>query len=80
MMIRIQLRDHEQPSPGVIDPYMRLCAAIAKRGVKDLGDSDPVTALDALDWLICDAPPLLRLLGFDIGNDDVFLKAVQYAI
>jgi hypothetical protein len=76
-MKRVKLANNlERQSPANRDPFLRLCAAITKNAISDLKSKDPVISLDALDWLLLDAPEYLRVLGFSINPDDIFTKAV----
>ena len=76
-MIHGQAIQEETTSPVRLDPFLKLCAAVAKRAVLDLSDPDPVTALDALDWFLePDAAIFLQLLGFAVGQDEAFYKVV----
>jgi len=65
-------------SPGKRDPWMRLVAAIVERAVNDLGDIDPISALDALDWFLGDAYVYLDALGYELDTDQILEKVVNY--
>ena len=71
-----QERNLETVSPVRIDPFLKLTAAMVIRALKDFGSNDPITALDAYDWLSNEGPEFLKILGFTIGPKDYFIKMV----
>ena len=73
---KLAINEFERASPGTLDPFLRLCAAITKAAIRDLKSNDPTKSIDALDWLLLDAPIYLRALGFALDPDEVFTKAV----
>ena len=53
----IKLSDiRESSSPGKLDPYVRLGAALVKRAVFDLRSDDPITFFEVTNWLLMDGP------------------------
>ena len=77
-MKRLQQATKPTASQAYNDPWLRLCGAVAKRAVADLGSNDPTVSLDALDWFLGDDAYLfLRGLGFAVKEDEVFYKAVM---
>lgn len=64
--------------PPKHNPDKRLWAAVAVQAIKDLHDPNPLTALDALGWLIDDrAAEVFDMLDI-CSKDDIFDKAVSY--
>ena len=76
-MKRLKQATKETNSRAFNDPWVRLCGAIAKTAITDLGSKDPTVSLDALDWFLGDEAYLfLRGLGFAVGPVETFEKAV----
>ena len=77
-MKRLKQATKETNSRAFNDPWVRLCGAIAKSAITDLGSNDPTVSLDALDWFLGDEAYLfLRGLGFAVKENEVFYKAVM---
>ena len=69
-------------SPGkdasaiMLNPYLRLGAAVIVRAIKDYQNDDILRSVDALAWWLSDGPVWLQMLDFYEGDnpDEVFLK------
>jgi len=61
-----------------VDGFLQMWAAVAKRAAQDFRSKDPVDALDALDWWICDGPDVLDLIGIDLDEIEIFTGLVDY--
>lgn len=64
--------DDPIPSLGTVDPLARLAAAVVVKACEDAASPDPLTSLDALAWLNCEAGTWLNALGFDVENYQIF--------
>ena len=61
----------------MIDPSLRLAAAVVASAVDDLRRQDPLVSLDALIWLTFgDGPIWLEALGLDVTPDEIFCSIV----
>jgi hypothetical protein len=61
----------------MIDPGLRLAAAVVASAVDDLRRQDPLVSLDALIWLTFgDGPIWLEALGLDVTPDEIFCSIV----
>ena len=58
---------------------MRLAAAMCKQAVIDLHSEDPITAIDAFDWLISEGPMWIDLvLDHELPGDQVLRRVLDF--
>lgn len=63
---------------GGQDGYKRLACAVLLAAFRDLSDRDPLTALDALGWLLWgDSVTFLDALGMSTGEPLAIMRALQ---
>ena len=68
----------ETSSPGRLDPYVRLGAALVKRAVSDLNSSDPITFFEVTNWMLTDGPVWLYLtMDYDLDGTDMLDLALR---
>jgi len=65
--------------PTAEDGWLRLVGGVVGQAVEDLGSPDPMKSLDALIFVLTDAPTFLAVLGYDLAPDAIFLRAVKKA-
>lgn len=65
-------RPDPTPSMAVIDPRLRLAAAVLVRAIEELRSPDIVIFTDALIWLLCGPAPLFfEALDYQKTYDDL---------
>jgi len=74
-MFHISTANHE--ALVQVNPWLALGAGIARQAVKDFCDPDPIKALDAFCWLLCDGSHWMGAMGVFMSDDQLFEKVVS---